>query len=118
MVYKIYLLDCIIIIKAPTIAPTTTKKTSLLKEKSTLITLTIFCIIENSKSIDKCLFPNSNQISWKCNYNQVWTGQGLNHKRCTPEQYREVLTPYQNNIVFCNIRSSRYIVILIAIVCF
>lgn len=45
-----------------------------------------------------------------------WIGYVLN-KHCTPEQYREVLTPYQNNVVFSNIRPSGYIVILIAIVC-
>src|SRR5262249_211580 len=45
-------------------------------------------------------------------------GMVLNHKYCAPEQYRKVLTPYQNDVVFCNICSSGYIVILIAVVCF
>src|SRR5215469_8301336 len=105
-----------IITKAPTIAPTTTKKTSLLREKSTRISLSLFCMFDKSKGLDKCIFHLLSRF-YASKHNQK-VGMVLNHKYCTPEQYREVLTPYQNDVVFSNISPSGYIVILIAIVCF
>src|SRR5215831_9476310 len=106
----------IIIIKAATTAPTTTKKTSLLREKSTRISLSLFCMFDSGKSLDKFIF-HLLSIIHASKHNQK-VGLVLNHEYCTPEQYRKVLTPYQNNVVFCNIGSRGYIVILIAIVCF
>src|SRR5215813_1847897 len=92
------------------------KKTSLLREKSTRISLSLLCVFDNTKSLDKCIFHFLSKFHASKHNQKVL--MVLNHKCCTPEQYREVLTPYQNNVVFSNISPSGYIVILIAIVCF